>query len=298
MRALVFILVIAGCAGSDSATPTARPSDTPTRPSGTPVAPSTFPYRFADGLLVKILGGAQYRGLPEEPAPAPGMRHLAVTIWIENPPSSPAARFTLQDFALEDMRGMRRPAAFRISEDNRFDSRDIREAPPGVPVSWAWVFEAPQGDADLQVHYRGVRSAIHVPAEPRCPPSVVTPGRIVGTAPWSGATDVAYAIRVGTDGCPYFTTRLRGAPMQPQIEQTPSNFVIEGVEPGTYVVVTYSFSWVPFPGHGPLGGWTRASVCGLLPTCTDHGLLEVVVRAGETTERVYTNDRDVTTPLP
>ncbi len=95
----------------------------------------TFPYPFSDGVFVRVLGSAQYRPLPEEPQPAAGMRFISVTVLVQNG-SSGVLPFALKDAVLEDARGVPRPALFWIAEANRLDRRDVREAPPGLTVSW------------------------------------------------------------------------------------------------------------------------------------------------------------------
>ncbi len=70
--------------------------------------------------------------------------------------------------------------------------------------------------------------------------------------------------------------------------------MIEGVEPGSYVVVGYWY-WLAGASfvRAPWAGWTAASACGLGAGCVDHTLLRVDIRPGESSGRVYPNDSSV-----
>jgi hypothetical protein len=54
---------------------------------------------------------------------------------------------------------------------------------------------------------------------------------------------------------------------------------------GTYHVIAYALPGDGFPG-GLAGGYTRAVPCGLAVECADHTLINVTVKATETTENV------------
>jgi hypothetical protein len=62
-------------------------------------------------------------------------------------------------------------------------------------------------------------------------------------------------------------------------------FTINGVAPGTYYVVAYLAN-DPFRS----GAYSQFVLCGLTANCTDHQLVPVTVRAGETTREVRVED--------
>jgi hypothetical protein len=64
-----------------------------------------------------------------------------------------------------------------------------------------------------------------------------------------------------------------------------NTFKIDGLKPGTYVVIAYTVGGGGFP-VGFAGGYTKAVPCGLSVNCTDHTLITVTVQAGQTTTAV------------
>lgn len=71
--------------------------------------------------------------------------------------------------------------------------------------------------------------------------------------------------------------------------QNAKTYTIENVSPGRYLVIAYLLN----PGNtDPTfgGGYTRAVLCGLTAKCTNHALIEVEVKPGETTRNVHPAD--------
>lgn len=64
-----------------------------------------------------------------------------------------------------------------------------------------------------------------------------------------------------------------------------STYTLSGLKPGKYVVVAYLKS---HPDSA--GGYSQMVPCGLLASCTDHSLIEVEVKSGETTKGVDIKD--------
>jgi hypothetical protein len=88
---------------------------------------------------------------------------------------------------------------------------------------------------------------------------------------------LVYAIRTDVAG-----PRYRFVRTQPNQR----DFVIDGLEPGVYVVLAYL-------ENGPpdfAGAYTEAVRCGLTVDCRDHSLIPITVRAGETTAGVQVRD--------
>jgi len=63
-----------------------------------------------------------------------------------------------------------------------------------------------------------------------------------------------------------------------------SHYQLDGLPPGTYHVVAYVI-----PG-GLAGGYSEMVPCGLKATCTDHGLIDVLVVSGQVTSGVDPKD--------
>lgn len=146
---------------------------------------------------------------------------------------------------------------------------------------------APQPTPDMQSAVEATLTAIAAqsPAQTPIPPT----GSITGSLGYPSEfipplRVVAY--RVGAPGYYYVETALD----QP-------TYQINNLPPGTYRVTAY----VNDPrGQFPPGfaaGYTAAVTCGLLETCTDHTLLDVVVRPGETTANIDPKDWDYTGAL-
>ncbi|MBN2386214.1 MAG: hypothetical protein JXB85_04285 [Anaerolineales bacterium] len=63
-------------------------------------------------------------------------------------------------------------------------------------------------------------------------------------------------------------------------------YLIEDLPTGVYHVVAYNLN----PNFALGGGYSQAVPCGLLATCTDHSLVEVIVTAGLTIENINPGD--------
>jgi hypothetical protein len=73
-------------------------------------------------------------------------------------------------------------------------------------------------------------------------------------------------------------------------QQDQNTYQITSLAPGKYHVVAY------VAGGGLAGGYTPAVACGLMVTCTDHALLEVMVFSGQDTPNI--NPRGPSRPCP
>ncbi len=117
-----------------------------------------------------------------------------------------------------------------------------------------------------------------MPSNPEVTQTPETNGALSGTLgyPSEGIPPLeVYAFKQG-DASAYFKVATA------QNQQT---FSLTDVAAGTYIVVAY-----PKDGAGLVGGYTYAVACGLSVECTDHSLVPVVVKAGETTEGVMVKD--------
>lgn len=72
-----------------------------------------------------------------------------------------------------------------------------------------------------------------------------------------------------------------------ETEVNQQNYVLEGLPPGIYHVVAYVRD---MPQSGLAGGYSQMVPCGLSVDCTDHSLIDVEVRAGETTTGIDPGD--------
>lgn len=68
--------------------------------------------------------------------------------------------------------------------------------------------------------------------------------------------------------------------------QNQRRYTIENVYAGTYHVVAYVLN----PAYALAGGYTQAVLCGLLYTCEDHTLIDVIVVGGQATTGVNPGD--------
>jgi hypothetical protein len=66
----------------------------------------------------------------------------------------------------------------------------------------------------------------------------------------------------------------------------PTSYTMAAVEPGVYAVVAF----VEGQGSGLEAAYTAAVTCGLTASCTDHALVRVTVRGGETVTGVDVTD--------
>lgn len=69
-------------------------------------------------------------------------------------------------------------------------------------------------------------------------------------------------------------------------EQNQGTYVIDKVKPGTYHVVAYPQG----QGSGFTGGYSKAVPCGLSVICTDHSLIPVEVKSGQSTKGIDPKD--------
>lgn len=70
-------------------------------------------------------------------------------------------------------------------------------------------------------------------------------------------------------------------------EANQREYLLGGLPPGTYHVVAYLRD---SPQTGLAGGYSQMVPCGLSADCTDHSLVDVEVRAGETTTGIDPGD--------
>jgi len=68
------------------------------------------------------------------------------------------------------------------------------------------------------------------------------------------------------------------------------SYQINNLKPGNYWVVAFPITQAKQITPGLEGGYTRAVACGLSVTCTDHTLVEVQVKPGETTANIDPGD--------
>lgn len=64
-----------------------------------------------------------------------------------------------------------------------------------------------------------------------------------------------------------------------------TNYRIENLPEGKYNVVAYTLGGESFP-VGLSGGYTQAVLCGMAESCTEHGLVDVVVFNGEESSEI------------
>ncbi len=67
-------------------------------------------------------------------------------------------------------------------------------------------------------------------------------------------------------------------------------YQINNLKPGTYWVVAFPISTAQQITPGLEGGYSKAVPCGLSVNCTDHTLVEVVVKPGEITNHIDPGD--------
>lgn len=124
-------------------------------------------------------------------------------------------------------------------------------------------------------------AATGVPSTGTAQPATV--GTITGLAGYPAEVNPAmsiYAVST-TDRSVYFSVDVpRGTvPVKPP-------YTITGVRPGTYNLLAYLEG-----NNGPAGGaYTEHVRCGLRASCSDHTLIAVTVRAGETVRDIEVSD--------
>ncbi len=120
-------------------------------------------------------------------------------------------------------------------------------------------------------------------APPTGTAQAATTGSITGLAGYPAGGNPAmtiYAVST-TDRSVYFSVDVpRGTvPAKPP-------FTITGVRPGTYNLLAFVGD-----SQGPAGGaYTEYVKCGLRASCSDHTLIDVTVRAGETVRDIEVSD--------
>lgn len=151
----------------------------------------------------------------------------------------------------------------------------------GFAVSWGYNKYTVVMNENAQLR----KQVNEIPAAPTDPtptiapdaePEEQAPGTIEGTLgyPSEGIPPLeVYAFNAG-DKSIYFKTKTT---------QNQGTYALEKVPPGTYVVVAYA-------GSNYAGGYSKAVPCGLSVICTDHSLIPVEVKTGETTKGVDLKD--------
>ena len=132
-----------------------------------------------------------------------------------------------------------------------------------------------------------VAAATTTPSTPTSTPSTGTGqpaavGAITGLAgyPAEGHPATTIIAFSRTDRSVYFSVDVPQATDPPK---TP--YTITGVRPGTYNVFAYA------QGNDRAGGaYTEYVRCGLRASCSDHTLIDVIVRAGETVRAIDVTD--------
>jgi hypothetical protein len=89
---------------------------------------------------------------------------------------------------------------------------------------------------------------------------------------------VAYSAGGGSNDY-YYVLTLQGQ----------SSYQIDNLPVGMYHVVAYTMGGNGFPSGLP-GGYTQYIVCGMQPACSDHGLTDVPVNAGQVTGNINPQD--------
>lgn len=135
-------------AATTPAAATAAPTPTPTPRSAFKVGETVT---YQDGWKVTVTKFEE-----QSPArfstPKPGMRFVAVILKFENGSTKPVSPNPFY-FKLQDGTGVRRSASFFT---DRSDSLSSSELAPGAMVVGSMVFEAPVGDAKLQLIYEHI----------------------------------------------------------------------------------------------------------------------------------------------
>jgi hypothetical protein len=146
-------------AGASAARATADPSAIPSAPTARPTSRTPEPtFRGKVGSGVGYTSGWTVTLVKwEEQAPArfstprPGLRYIAVFVRLEN--ASPTTQHVNPlDFKIQDATGVRREHAFF---SDRSDGLGLSDVVPGAFVAGSLVFEAPIGDAKLELIYDG-----------------------------------------------------------------------------------------------------------------------------------------------
>lgn len=111
--------------------------------------------------------------------------------------------------------------------------------------------------------------------------SAVTAGSLAGTLNYPAEALPAMnvvAYEAGTTNYQFITTQAGQASYQ-----------IDDLPTGVYHIIAYTAGGGGFP-VGTAGGFTQAVPCGLNADCNDHSLIDVQVKAGETTSGINPND--------
>ena len=71
--------------------------------------------------------------------------------------------------------------------------------------------------------------------------------------------------------------------------QGQESYQIDNLPAGNYWIVAYTLGGNGFPA-GLAGGYTEYVVCGMLPECSNHALIEVIVNSGQLTGNINPQD--------
>lgn len=151
---------------------------------------------------------------------------------------------------------------------------------PETPVATLDVNLVVKQTFEAMTQQAGGAPAAATPAAPGVQPTAAsnaTTGSISGDLNYPGPTIPAMyvaAFLYGTESYQYIIT----VPGQ-------NTYTILGLEPGTYWVIAYTVGGGGFTAGFP-GGYTKAVPCGLGPTCTDHSMIGVVVKAATVSKGV------------
>src|SRR5258708_29086755 len=152
---------------------------------------------------------------------------------------------------------------------------DIPTDQPTVDLSHvvAATFESMTQQAKGALHSAATPVATSKPPSPTASAISSTQGSISGDLNYPASSIPAM----------YVTAYQYGTQNYQFIISTPgqNHFKIDGLTPGVYQVIAYTVGGGGFPA-GFAGGYTQALPCGLGASCTDHTLIDVTVKAGQT----------------
>ena len=127
-----------------------------------------------------------------------------------------------------------------------------------------------------------VAAGTTTPATAAATQSTAATGSITGLAGYPAEGHPAMTIYAvsSTDRSVFFSVAVpRGTDPKP-------TYTITGVRPGTYALFAYLDG-----NDGPAGGaYTQYVKCGLNASCSDHTIIDVVVRSGETVRDIDVTD--------
>ncbi len=208
---------------------------------------------------------------------APGMRYVAVLVRIENAAASPIT-IAINQFNVVDDRGIAHTISAASMRSDRLAAPTNLAA--GASVAGSLLFELPIPTISFVVGFRNVAVALATPAAARISGKLSYPSDFMPPlAIYAFSPD-------GVPARPLFGTRTTGGT---------TSYVLDGLAPGSYVIVAYTTSTGPNYGAA---GYTRAVTCGLRPNCTDHRLIVLNLRAGEAMNGVDPTDYQPPSAFP